>query len=239
MFCLVRLVLLRYQLPPSCSPCSGNTLGTRYTPCQAASESIFSPCPSTPTAPSTSRPLRPFGPSYWNARPVPHRRSSCSMSGMRTTPPSYYTFFADRVTASPAHDYRSQSVAAPTLVEPGRSSSRPISPEIDYGYRWTASPQTVSTPLPITDSTAAPSNPAPTSPVFALPPLPPLGRNISQLRPSSSVRTEPRLNLTPPPLVVSTAAGEPGLDLDRDGVPLVEMEEPGSPDKEGMSWPGR
>ncbi|KAI0722499.1 hypothetical protein C8Q76DRAFT_615719 [Earliella scabrosa] len=221
-----------------CSVC-GNTLGTRYTPCQAASESIFSPCPSTPTAPSTSRPLRPFGPSYWNARSVPHRRSSCSMSGMRTTPPSYYTFFADRVTASPAHDYRSQSVAAPTLVEPGRSSSRPISPEIDYGYRWTASPQTVSTPLPITDSTAAPSNPAPTSPVFALPPLPPLGRNISQLRPSSSVRTEPRLNLTPPPLVVSTAAGEPGLDLDRDGVPLVEMEEPGSPDKEGMSWPGR
>ena len=30
-----------------------------------------------------------------------------------------------------------------------------------------------------------------------------------------------------------------GLDLDADGVPLGDAEEPSSPDKESMSWPGR
>ncbi|KAI0758139.1 hypothetical protein C8Q74DRAFT_1373179 [Fomes fomentarius] len=227
-----------------CSVC-GNTLGTRYVPCQAASESIFSPCPSSPAASSPSRSSRPFGPSYWNARPAPqHRRSSCSVSSTRGSLPSYYTFFADRVTATPTHGHHySRPTSPPTLAEPRRGGSRPISPEIDYGYRWTASPQPVSTPLPISDSNAntAPANlQPPASPIFALPPLPPLGRNPSQLRPISSVRTEPRLTLEfQPPLVVSTPAREPGLDLDPDGVPLVDMIEPGSPDKEGMSWPGR
>ena len=47
-------------------------------PCQAASESIFSPTLSHPPPPSSSRPLRPFGPSYWNPRPTAPRRRSAS-----------------------------------------------------------------------------------------------------------------------------------------------------------------
>ncbi|KAI0711027.1 hypothetical protein C8T65DRAFT_807642 [Cerioporus squamosus] len=218
-----------------CSVC-GNTLGTRYVPCQAASESIFSPTPTHSTSPSSPRPQRPSGPSYWNARPaLPHRSSSSSVSASRGAAPSYYTFFADRVTASPAHDRPRHAAAAPR-------ASRPASLEIDYGYRWTASPQMISTPLPITES-AAPSNPpAPLSPVFAPPPLPSAGRSTSQLRPaSSSMRPMPEFSpgFIPPPLVVSTPNREPVVELDADGVPIGEMDEPNSPDKEIMSWPGR
>ncbi|KAI0751197.1 hypothetical protein C8Q80DRAFT_1218020 [Daedaleopsis nitida] len=222
-----------------CSAC-GNTLGTRYVPCQAASESIFSPCPSSAESFTASRPIRPSGPSYWNARPIPLRRPSCSVSVARGSASSYYTFFADRVTATPRHDHPPHSTMAPTLVEPRRGGSQSASPVIDYGYRWTASPQPASTPLPNANTDATASNPPPLSPVFALPPLPPLGRNTSQLRPSSSARPESRPIIEfLPPVVVGTPTDEVGMDLDPDGVPLGEMEEPDSPDKEGMSWPGR
>ncbi|KAI1795056.1 hypothetical protein LXA43DRAFT_882252 [Ganoderma leucocontextum] len=233
-----------------CSVC-GNTLGTRYVPCQAASESIFSPTLSNPPPPSSSRPLRPFGPSYWDARPPGHHRRSTSSTGSsRGHLPSYYTFFADRVTGCPPYDLPSHTAVAPVPVPPEqrREYARPTSPEIDYGYRWTASPQPAPTPLPpLPLPTSEPNTfrdrdrDEPPSPVFALPPLPPLSRNPSQLRPLStslplSISVSSR---EPPPLVVSTPSGEPGLDLDPDGVPFVELDEPSSPDKESMSWPGR
>ncbi|RPD67401.1 hypothetical protein L227DRAFT_590192 [Lentinus tigrinus ALCF2SS1-6] len=225
-----------------CSVC-GNTLGTRYVPCQAASESIFSPSPTHSTSPSLVRPQRPAGPSYWNARPTaPHRRSSSSVSASRAAAPSYYTFFADRVTASPAHDRPRHAAGAPTSLEPRRGASRPGSPEIDYGYRWTASPQMVATPLPVAESAGASNPPPPLSPVFAPPPLPTVGRSISQLRPASStMRSIPTFSpgFIPPPLVVNTPNREPVVELDADGVPISEMDEPNSPDKEVMSWPGR
>ncbi|TFK94858.1 hypothetical protein K466DRAFT_534991 [Polyporus arcularius HHB13444] len=212
-----------------CSVC-GNTLGTRYVPCQAASESIFSPTPTHSTSPSVPRPQRPSGPSYWNARPPAPRRSSSAVSASRGAAPSYYTFFADRVSATPAHDRPRHIAAAPRV-------SRPASPEMDYGYRWTASPQMISTPLPIAESAATSNPPPPLSPVFAPPPLPTAGRSTSQLRPTSSMRPMPQY--IPPPLVVSTPTREPVVELDADGVPIDEMDEPNSPDKEIMSWPGR
>ena len=39
------------------------------------------------------------------------------------------------------------------------------------------------------------------------------------------------------PLRIGTPTGEAGLDPD--GVPLGELEEPSSPDKETVAWPGR
>lgn len=217
-------------------------------PCQAASESIFSPTLSNPAPPPSSRPLRPFGPSYWDARPLPghHRRPTSLTGSSRGQLPSYYTFFADRVTACPPYDLPSHTAVA-TIPEQRRDNPRPASPEIDYGYRWTASPQPVPTPLPpLPESEPSTSRDRerdrePMSPVFALPPLPSLSRPPSQLRPLS---TSMPLSISvssrePPPLLVSTPSGEPGLDLDPDGVPLNELDEPSSPDKESMSWPGR
>ncbi|KAH9939268.1 uncharacterized protein BXZ73DRAFT_43952 [Epithele typhae] len=232
-----------------CAGC-GNTLGTRYVPCQAASESIFYPHPSTSTAPLPTRPVRPFGPSYWYPRPAPHpqRRTASSAHSSRGSPTSYYTFFADRVTSSPSSDCpcipharthshpQSQATAPlpPTLAEPPRGNS----PDVDYGYRWTASPGSMATPLPppsAAEAVQATSTPAPPlSPVFALPPLPSANRSRSQLRPMSR---EPRLLRLS--MEVQTPFGttmDGGLDLDRDGMPV---EEPSSPDKESMSWPGR
>ena len=242
-FCMVRVSLCVSRISSSLPSSSGNTLGTRYVPCQAASESIFSPSPTHSTPLSLSRPQRPSGPSYWNARPAPpHRRSSSSVSSSRATAPSYYTFFADRVAASPAHDRPRNAAGAPTSIEPRRGLSRPASPEMDYGYRWTASPQPISTALPIAESAAMSIPPPPLSPVFAPPPLPMIGRNLSQLRPASStMRVMPTITpgFSGPPLVVSTPSREPVVELDADGVPIGEMDEPNSPDKEIMSWPGR
>ena len=199
------------------------------------------------------------------------------MSSQRTSPSSYYTFFADRVSATPSCDPPSRSAATygagaapPALVEPRRTESRPDSPENDYGYRWTASPAPLSAALPgpgvgaAADVAAgmgmgigaglggaADANPPPLSPVFAPPPpLPPAGRSGSrgQLRPLSAVVRPLGLDLQLPFAVgVSTPnAGQAragafalGLGLDPDGMPLGEMEEPSSPDKETVSWPGR
>ena len=76
-------------------PSSGNTLGTRYLPCQAASEGIFShsSCNHTPAA----RPLGPSGPQYWRNARAP---STSSASNTRASNFYVYTFFADHVTSS-------------------------------------------------------------------------------------------------------------------------------------------
>ncbi|KAI0371496.1 hypothetical protein BV20DRAFT_1016905 [Pilatotrama ljubarskyi] len=227
-----------------CSVC-GNTLGTRYVPCQAASESIFSPSPPASAASSPPRPVRPFGPNYWNARPASqHRRNSSSSSSSHASPSSYYTFFADRVSSSPPCEL-SQTTQCLAPEPSRRTISRAASPEVmDYGYRWTASPMPVTAALPTGEPPASSSfMTTPLSPVFTLPPLPPITRTPSQMRPPSAPIRISRgigLELRSPGGPLSTPSGEPGMqlgmDVDPDGVPLVE---PGSPDKEAMSWPGR
>ncbi|TCD70303.1 hypothetical protein EIP91_003932 [Steccherinum ochraceum] len=115
-----------------CAVC-GNPLGTRYMPCQAASEGIFSVPTTSSTTPSTStpassrpsslsrptrssRPLHPSSPRYWNCRPTPSRsrtwasssplRSDKRISSSSSNPKRFYvyTFFADRVNSAPAQD---------------------------------------------------------------------------------------------------------------------------------------
>ncbi|KAH9899427.1 hypothetical protein C8Q73DRAFT_743377 [Cubamyces lactineus] len=228
-----------------CSAC-GNTLGTRYIPCQAASESFFAPSPPASAASSPPRPVRPFGPSYWNARSTPqHRRNSSSSGVSRAAPSSYYTFFADRVSSSPSYEF-SSSPRSPTPEAFRRAASRAGSPEMDYGYRWTASPVPINAALPGGDAPAPTTYlTAPLSPVFALPPLPPINRSPSQMRPPSAPIRVPRvgLDMRSPSGPLTTPRGEQGMqlgmDVDPDGVPLSDLEVPGSPDKEGMSWPGR
>lgn len=68
---------------------SGNTLGTRYKPCQTAADGLFSLHHASPV------PICPQGPRYWHGRAPVVANSSAS--------PSYiYTFFASNVTrASP------------------------------------------------------------------------------------------------------------------------------------------
>ncbi|KAL7282718.1 hypothetical protein ACG7TL_004192 [Trametes sanguinea] len=228
-----------------CSVC-GNTLGTRYVPCQAASESFFAPSPPSSVASSPPRPVRPFGPSYWNARSATHHRCNSSTSlASRSTPSSYYTFFADRVSSSPSYEF-SCTPRSPTPESFGRVAPRPESPEIDYGYRWTASPVPVNAALPTGDPPAtATYMTAPLTPVYTLPPLPPITRSPSQMRPPSAPIRIPRvgLDLRTPTGSLSTPGGGPGMhvgmDVDPDGEPLVDVEMPGSPDKEGISWPGR
>ncbi|KAF9235236.1 hypothetical protein BU15DRAFT_51658 [Melanogaster broomeanus] len=68
-----------------CAIC-GNTLGTRYEPCQAAAEGLFSP------QHTLHVPLWPQGPRYWHGRPNP--------SAPNASPSSIYTFFASNVTCS-------------------------------------------------------------------------------------------------------------------------------------------
>ncbi|KAI0638613.1 hypothetical protein C8Q77DRAFT_1047833 [Trametes polyzona] len=228
-----------------CSVC-GNTLGTRYVPCQAASESFFSPSPPASAASSPPRPIRPFGPSYWNPRPTSqHRRNSSSSGPSRVSPSSYYTFFADRVSSSPPYEL-SCAPHGQTPEVSRRAPTRAESPEVvDYGYRWTASPGQTTTALPSGDTSSSSFITTPLSPVFTLPPLPPITRTPSQMRPPSAPIRVPRvaLDLRSPGGPLTTPRGEPGMqvgmDVDPDGVPLDEMDVPGSPDKEGMSWPGR
>ncbi|KAI0774718.1 hypothetical protein BD413DRAFT_535876 [Trametes elegans] len=228
-----------------CSVC-GNTLGTRYVPCQAASDNMFSPSPAASAASSPPRPVRPFGPSYWNARSAAHhRRNSSNSTSPRSSPAPYYTFFADRVSSSPPYELPYHTPGSGHEAS-HRQTSRAESPELDYGYRWTASPIPVSTALPGGDPVSSTSFlTTPLSPVFTLPPLPPITRTASQMRPPSAPIRIPRVgqDIRAPGGPLSTPIGGPGMqvgmDVDPDGVPLGEMEVPGSPDKEGMSWPGR
>lgn len=78
---------------------SGNTLGTRYMPCQAASAGLFA-C-NSPTPCSRSTPLHPSGPEYWDCSSTLRSQASSSAS----SPNNFYvyTFFGDHVTAAPTY----------------------------------------------------------------------------------------------------------------------------------------
>jgi len=63
----------------------GNPLGTRYRPCKAAAEGLFS------TAMSPSHPNHPSGPAYWRNPPSPSLTPTCYI----------YTLFPDRISSFP------------------------------------------------------------------------------------------------------------------------------------------
>ncbi|KAH9919693.1 uncharacterized protein B0H18DRAFT_1086571 [Fomitopsis serialis] len=231
----------------ACAVC-GNTLGTRYLPCQAASEGLFSHSASNHTP--APRPLGPTGPQYWRNRRPP----SASSSSTRTSSSFYlYTFFADHVSSSPAYAFPEAAkhtaghAQADQTPVPG---SRPGSPPLTYGYRYTASPRPVSPyPLPSTMPSApnrAPSpDAAPTSsiipaslyPVWA--PMPP-----RTPPPQSFVRT-PQLALNVPENGTTSTGtlveGPSGVDEDETVTGELDADdEPSSPDKTTeMVWPGR
>jgi len=172
-----------------CAAC-GNTLGTRYLPCQAASEGIFARH-TTVTPARPAKPLAPSGPSYWRCRSAPPRASSSTSSSTRPSTNFYvYTFFADHVSSSPAYTFPEQpqptEAPADVLAQAG-GGSRPTSPSlpISYGYQWTSSPRPFS-PYPLPPAAPSPSSTASYSPIFAPPP-------------QSSSPPPPRSPRTPPP----------------------------------------
>ncbi|EMD40316.1 hypothetical protein CERSUDRAFT_102733 [Gelatoporia subvermispora B] len=218
-----------------CAVC-GNTLGTRYLPCQAASEGIFSSSPSSSNRPSPTPPLaHPSGPEYWQCSIAPG--SPSSSSGTRSRAFYVYTFFSQHVTPSRPYAFpaqpRAPAAARRTSMQPATPSTP--SPQPMYGYRFTASPRPFS-PFPSQPPVAPASAMSAGAPAFTLPPPP------APTRPASR---PPRLGLDIPEPAAADADAEaaPGMALDPDGVlrDADEMEEPGSPDKTGTEalWPGR
>ncbi|KAL4243756.1 hypothetical protein ABKN59_010483 [Abortiporus biennis] len=89
-----------------CSVC-GNTLGTRYLPCQAASEGLFSTSRhSSNNTPHHhhSHPIRPSGPSYHSPRFSPTWNTTTDNDKPGGKKFYVYTFFADKVSSSPTYD---------------------------------------------------------------------------------------------------------------------------------------
>lgn len=234
-----------------CAAC-GNPLGTRYMPCHAASEGIFSTRNKHPAALRPTRPLHPSGPQYWgpsHTPPAPRQDDSADPSQSTTDSAFYvYWFFADHVTSSPARP--------PSRTEQADAYSRPPSPRTTswFGLTPTASPRPYSPAF-----APNPASPEPPSPGLIVPLSP-------YLSPRAGYRTTAFYD--PPAREPDDALAYPASDagddsastvlapadedrygvdvdlveLDADGVP-IEREavlEPGSPDKtEIFTWPGR
>lgn len=84
-----------------CAFC-GNTLGTRYKPCVAAAEGLFS------SSRPPSNPLYPSGSKYWH----------CHQSSPRGTKFYVYTFFSDRVSSSPSYSFPTAAVSPQPYTVP-------------------------------------------------------------------------------------------------------------------------
>lgn len=235
-----------------CAVC-GNPLGTRYMPCQAASEGLFSN--GSHGTPRSTRPLHPSGPRYWQAqRPTSSLTPSRSSSRSGTPRPSQgtfyvYTFFAAQVSSSPLCSF------PPLPKAPERRGElMPL-----YGASPATTPRAAGTTwLGYTPA----ASPQPYSPTFAPPPPQPLPRARARSRSRSPISRGPRtsnlqLSLTIPmvrspaslPVPVGNTASRAeraeGGELDADGVLIGDSDtlmEPNSPDKignEGMLWSGR
>ena len=109
---------------------SGNTLGTRYKPCQTAADGLFS------FHRVSQVPICPQGPRYWHGR--------ASDTGSRTSPSYIYTFFASNVThASPL---------PPSRVPPPSSSREDNFYAVDNAFDMNFLDRLASaSPLPMTD----------------------------------------------------------------------------------------
>ncbi|OSX59584.1 hypothetical protein POSPLADRAFT_1059771 [Postia placenta MAD-698-R-SB12] len=247
-----------------CSAC-GNTLGTRFLPCQTASGGIFARHPSsTPSTSPQIHPHAPSGPAYWRVQPTPPApqpaSSRASSPPPASTPFYVYTFFADCVSSSPEFSFPaptpSPAPSSPVPGTPRASAAQPwLSPLADTGdgpppipYRWSASPRPLS-PIPVSEPLENIRTRSP-SPILEHPARLALTNNAASTS-GSPPRIAVRVYVESP--VVEAGPRTPRDDvevgrhvrLDADGVPLdedAEVEEPGSPDKTGsetMVWPGR
>lgn len=117
---------------------SGNTLGTRYKPCQAAAEGLFTHTSSSRIRTSTVGPMRPEGPQYWHSSSQYHPSSSPSpsRSSSRNTRPTsspyyVYTFFSANVSSSPhftfppSNHHHHHRVSPPPVTVLSSSSTSP------------------------------------------------------------------------------------------------------------------
>jgi hypothetical protein len=227
---------------------SGNTLGTRYKPCQAAAEGLF-------TARSrTMRALRPEGPRYWHA----HSNSSASTSSS-----SYYiyTFFSSNVSSSPHFVF-----PRPPLAAAGSPSSPAMAPSIDTSATNSydsADFDRVMTqsPMPIWEEGVEPTEMEPDQEPeperwpegwqgsgYRYGAISAIGDQMAQEMPSQSPEPRPRAYRYRygriGSLVLQAQPGEEGEMLDPDGVVIdtgMVPTEPNSPDKlgEGMLLPER
>lgn len=231
-----------------CSEC-GNPLGTRYMPCQAATDGIFSSgSSSSQTRPA--HPPRPSGPEYW----APFRSQSYHRSSDTPRGAFYvYTFFASHVSSQPQchfppadktqHRRSEVTIAPPTPTRPDNGNW--------YGYTQSASPRPYS-PAFAPNPTAVPSQ-AETPGGFlsrrpsrrgriADDPDEQAARGIepalTRLEFDTSSRGREDANF----VREGDASHDTDVELDADGV-LVEPDvfmDPNSPDKnEFMAWPGR
>lgn len=232
-----------------CSEC-GNPLGTRYMPCQAAADGIFSSGGSSQRR--FAHPPRPSGPEYW--APFRSRSYHHSISSNNTPRGAFYvyTFFASHVSSQPQcgfpptdkieHRRGELTIAPPTPTRPDNGNW--------YGYTQSASPRPYS-PAFAPNPTAVPSQ-AETPGAF-LSRRPSRRGRITDEPDEAAPGVEPAL--TRLDFDASTRGREDanfvrdgeggddiGVELDADGV-LVETEvlmDPNSPDKiEFMAWPGR
>ncbi|GJF00208.1 hypothetical protein PsYK624_164880 [Phanerochaete sordida] len=242
-----------------CAAC-GNPLGTRYMPCQAASEGIFTTRHKPPTPVRPARPQYPAGPSYY----APSRASSLARpqhsEGSAARPPNgtfyVYTFFADHVSSAPACPF-----AAVEKPDYQPVASSPLRQTTWLGFTPSASPRPYSPPFAV-PSTPEPLPAEPFAPVRRAPPR----RDSMFLEPPPSAGDADGWMFVRPELERDLGfdgrgdARDLGFDddaderareavdlqlrggLDADGV-LVEPDvagDPDSPDKtETVTWPGR
>jgi len=229
-----------------CAVC-GNTLGTRYNPCQAAAEGLFTP------RSRTMRALRPEGPRYWHA----HSNSN-SVSSASTSSYYIYTFFSSNVSSSPHFVF-----PRPPLAAAGSPPSPAMAPSIDTSVTNSydsADFDRVMTqsPMPIWEEGVEPTEMEPDQE-----PEPEgwqeSGYRYGSISSIASVRmTQEMPSQSPEPrprayrfrygrissLVLQAQPGEEGEMLDPDGVAIdtgMVPTEPNSPDKlgEGMLLPER
>ncbi|KAG6369634.1 hypothetical protein JVT61DRAFT_6085 [Boletus reticuloceps] len=112
-----------------CAIC-GNTLGTRYKPCQTAADGLFS------LQHVSQAPICPQGPRYW------HGRAPAANS---TTSPSYiYTFFASNVT-------RASQSPTPRVPPPSSTSPEESFYSVENAFDTLIDRLASASPLPMTD----------------------------------------------------------------------------------------
>jgi hypothetical protein len=231
-----------------CAVC-GNPLGTRYKPCQAASEGIFTSRNKHPSPTRRAGPLHPSGPRYWgSSRASSISRSHRSEGSSERSPSStfyVYTFFADHVSSSPACPF---PLSERTERQP-LATSPPLQSGAWLGYTPSTSPRPYSPAFAPNPASREPAS----VPPLNIPPRRPPRRSPSVYEtfglrePAAGYYLSELPEAEPRPTDVddedrgSVDPREIRGGLDADGV-LVETEvimDPGSPDKEVMTWPGR
>ncbi|KAI0065963.1 hypothetical protein BV25DRAFT_1989029 [Artomyces pyxidatus] len=186
---------------------SGNTLGTIYTPCQAAADGLFSPSSTTPTdapvtpapanppqTPSSPSPRRPAGPAYWLPR-SPQALAPARPPPPPPTPPRPRTH---------VRTLSSSSLPSLSTVSDSSASRSPTPPPSSANSQGTGS-RAVRTPIftffaPNVRSAPTFAFPHPPSPTLAHTPLPPDSEPSTQYRPTARRQSssQPQVSVQPP-----------------------------------------